>query len=71
MKESTLTDEDTCVERMMKKTCEFNTNINPLLMGSILAFIVGKSYGFTFAIYMFGIVFGIVFNIFKVHRACI
>ena len=71
MKESILTDDDTCVDRMMKKACEFNTNINPLLMGSILTFIAGKSYGFTFAIYMFGIIFGIVFNVFKIHRAFI
>jgi hypothetical protein len=56
---------------MMKKACEFNTNFNPLLLCTLLTFVAGKSFGFTFAIYIFGIVFAITFNVFKVHRACI
>jgi Fe2+ transport system protein B len=60
---------DTCVDRLVKKTCEFNVTFNPLMMSVILSFVAGHSYAFSFSIYLFALVFCLVFNVFKVHRA--
>ena len=56
---------------MMKKACEFNVTFNPLLLGSVLAFVTGHSYAFSFSAYVIGIVACVVFNVFKMHRACV
>lgn len=68
MQDSELRDEDTCVERMMKKTCDFNVRYNPLLLGVVLALVAGQSYAFVFIMYVLGLACCIVFNVFKVHR---
>ena len=70
-KSTILTDEDTCTERFMKKICDFNVNFNPLLLALPLNFILGKSMAFSIVIFFFAITSCYVFNVFKVHRACI
>ena len=70
-KDTVLLDEDTCTERMMKKMSELNTNFNPLMMGVAVSVVVGRSYAFEFTVYLFALVCCFVFNVFKVHRACI
>ena len=56
---------------MMKKACEFNVNFNPLLLGMVVSFVSGHSYAFSFSFYVIGLVCCILFNVFKIHRACI
>ena len=56
---------------MMKKACEFNVNFNPLLLGMVVSFVSGHSYAFPFSIYVIGLICCILFNVFKIHRACI
>lgn len=71
VKDTVLTDDDNCTVRFMKKVVEFHTNFYPLLMGLILAFVMGKSFAFHFTVYIIGIICCMCFNVFKVHRACI
>lgn len=71
MKDTVLTDDDTCTERFMKKMSELNTNFNPLMMGIVLSVVVGRSFAYEFSIYLIGLVCCMCFNVFKVHRACI
>lgn len=66
-----LSDEDTCAERLMKKICEFNVSFNPLLLGVPLNFLLGRSFAFSVVVFVIGIVACLLFNVFKVHRACI
>lgn len=55
----------------MKKMSELNTNFNPLLLGIVLSFVMGRSFAYEFTIYLLGLVCCLCFNVFKVHRACI
>ena len=56
---------------MMKKACDFNVTFNPLFLSIIVAFVSGRSYAFSFSIYVIGIICCVVFNVFKIHRACV
>jgi len=71
MKDITLTDDDNCVERMMKKACDFNVTLNPLLLPIIVAFASGHSYALSISVYIIGIICCVLFNVFKVHRAVV
>jgi hypothetical protein len=68
---NTFTEYDTCTERFMKKIGEINVNFNPLLLALPLNFVLGRSYAFVIVVYFLAAVFCLVFNVFKVHRACV
>ena len=55
----------------MKKVIELNVQFNPWLMGIMLSLVTATSTGFSFTFYMIGITCCVLFNSFKVHRACI
>lgn len=71
VKSTILADTDTCTERLMKKICEFNVLFNPLLLALPLNFILGRSMAFSVSMFFLSIVCCFLFNVFKVHRACI
>lgn len=71
MQSTVLTDDDTCAERLMKKVCEFNVSFNPLLLGVPLNLLLGRSLAFSVVVFVLGVVACLLFNVFKVHRACI
>ena len=56
---------------MMKKACDFNVTLNPLLLPVIVAFVSGHSYAFSISIYIIGIICCVIFNVFKMHRALV
>jgi hypothetical protein len=62
---------DTCTERFMKKVCEYNVLFSPLLISLPLNLVAGRSMAFCIAMYCLALVFCLLFNLFKVHRACI
>jgi hypothetical protein len=66
-----LTDNDTCTERLMKKVCEYNVTFNPLLLAVPLNLVLGRSMGFSVAMFVIAAVWCYLFNVFKVHRAWI
>ena len=71
VKSTILADTDTCTERLMKKICEFNVLFNPLLLALPLNFILGRSMAFSISMFFLSIVCCFLFNVFKVHRACV
>ena len=71
VKSTILADTDTCTERLMKKICEFNVLFNPLLLALPLNFILGRSKAFSISMFFLSIVCCFLFNVFKVHRACV
>jgi hypothetical protein len=71
VKSTILSDSDTCTERLMKKVCEFSVTFNPLLLALPLNFILGRSRAFSVAIYFLALLCCFLFNVFKVHRACV
>ena len=71
VKSTILADTDTCTERLMKKICEFNVLFNPLLLALPLNFILGRSMAFSVSMFFLSIVCCFLFNVFKVHRACV
>lgn len=71
VRSTVLADTDTCTERLMKKICEFNVLFNPLLLALPLNFILGRSMAFSVSMFFLSIVCCFLFNVFKVHRACI
>lgn len=71
VKSTILNDEDTCVDRLMKKVCEFNVTFNPILLALPLNFVLGRSLAFSVAIFVIAALCCYIFNVFKVHRACV
>ena len=71
VKSTILADTDTCTERLMKKICEFNVLFNPLLLALPLNFILGRLMAFSVSMFFLSIVCCFLFNVFKVHRACV
>lgn len=71
VKSTILADTDTCTERLMKKICEFNVLFNPLLLALPLNFILGRSMAFSVSMFFLSVTCCFLFNVFKVHRACI
>lgn len=55
----------------MKKIVELNVQFNPWLMGVMLSLVSGGSSGFCISFYVIGILCCVLFNSFKVHRACV
>lgn len=55
----------------MKKMGEVNVTFNPLLLGLPLSFVMGRTYALSISIYFAAALFCVLFNVFKIHRACI
>lgn len=71
MRSTALSDDDTCTEIFMKKMCEYNVTFNPILLLVPLNFVLGRSFAFSFVIFITAAVCCCLFNVFKVHRACV
>jgi hypothetical protein len=65
------TEFDNCTERFMKKMCELSVDFNPFLISLPLSLAMGASYSFIVVIYFLAGALCLLFNVFKVHRACI
>lgn len=55
----------------MKKIGEINVLFNPLLITLPLNMVAGRTYAFSIVIYFVAWMFCLIFNVFKVHRACV
>ena len=67
---TTLDDNDTCTERLMKKMVEFNVIFHPFFLLMPLAFVLGRSNAGMIVLYILALLCCWLFNSFKVHRAC-
>jgi hypothetical protein len=55
----------------MKKMGELNVTFNPLLIALPLNLVLGRSYAFPIVVYFVSAFFCLMFNVFKLHRACV
>ena len=67
---ASLGDEDTCIDRLLKKIMEFNLSFHPLMLSLPLAFVTGRTQAALLILFNLALFSCFLFNSFKIHRAC-